>query len=171
MPSLLVQFSKRDLLFRLSKKEELLSSSGVKRVIGQTAKKLVDVCFARGQDPYGNPWAPLVYRVGNPLVLTGVLRGSFHFKNKGDDVELSTDIFYAPFHQQGAVVRTRRRVQPASKRTGRFTKATAKSSRLVRVPGGLRVIPRRPFLPDGRGMPEIWRKRIRDEVRRFTSGA
>lgn len=164
-----VSFSKSDILNRIKGKEKLLADTGVKRLLGTETKRLIRECFDKGQDPYGVPWEPLRYRVGQILVLTGVLRGSFRAVNDGDDLLVGTSVFYAPFHQEGAVWKQKARTQPASKRTGRFTKSKSKSSRSVRVPGGVRRIPRRPFLPDGRGMPPKWRKRLRDAVRQFTA--
>lgn len=164
-----VSFSKTDILNRIKGKEALLADSGVKRLLGTTTKRLIRKCFDEERDPYGTPWEPLSYRVGKILTLTGVLRGSFRAVNDGDDLLVGTSVFYAPFHQQGAVYKQKARTQPASKRTGRFTKSRSQSSRSVRVPGGTRRIPRRPFLPDGRGMPPKWRKALRDAVRQFTT--
>lgn len=169
MADLSVAFNKADLLNRLAKKKELLSSSAIKRLIGTRIKGLVRECFDLSRDPYGNPWAPLVYRVGKPLILTGALRGSIKARNTADDVEVYTDVFYGKFHQQGYVSRVQDRRQPTSGRTGRFIKRPNKSSKVVRVSGGTRVIPARPFFPDGRGMPPSWRKRLRDDIRQFTT--
>ena len=164
-----MSFDKRDILNRIKGKERLLTDSGIRRLLGTTTKRLIRDGFDQSRDPYGAAWAPLTYRVGKPLIKTGLLRSSFKARNDGDDLVVGTNVFYAPFHQQGAVWKQRKRVQPASKRTGRFTKSTAASSRSVGVPGGVRRIPRRPFLPDGRGMPPRWRKAIRDAVRQFTA--
>lgn len=168
MADLTVAFAKADLLNRLAKKQELLTSTAIKRLIGSRFKALVKECFDQSRDPYGNPWKPLAYRIGKPLILTGALRGSIKSRNTADDVEVYTDVFYGKFHQGGYVSRVKARQQPTSGRTGRFIKRPNKSSKVVRVPGGLRAIPARPFFPDGRGMPPSWRKRVRDDIRLFT---
>lgn len=168
MPLVSISIDKRDLLFRIAEKEKKLLSPEIKRLIGTTFKQLIRDGFDREQDPYGNPWAP-IQRDGRILNLTGALRGSFRAKNAADEVTVGTNVFYAPFHQQGSTSRIRARVQPASKRTGRFTKSRSASSRLVRVPRATRRVVRRPFLPDSRGMPPRWRKAVRDAIRQFTA--
>jgi phage virion morphogenesis protein len=46
-------------------------------------------------------WAPLRYRQGKPLILTGRLRASITGVVEGSSVVLGTNVEYAPLHQYG----------------------------------------------------------------------
>jgi phage gpG-like protein len=68
----------------------------------------VKVCFQRGVDPYGQPWAPITHRQGQPLLDTGRLRNSVKHNVRGTNLELASNLVYADNHQYGITVKQRR---------------------------------------------------------------
>lgn len=110
------------------------------RVAGRTLVSLAQRGFDTGSDPYGRRWTPLAAETirqkssSKPLVDTGRLRNSIDYNSERDSVELYTDVPYAVYHQ-----------------------GTLGSS-------GGRTLPRRPFLPDDRGLPDRWRRVIFDAI-------
>ncbi len=68
----------------------------------------VKVCFQRGLDPYGQPWAPIRHRQGQPLLDTGRLRNSVKHNVRGTNLELASNLVYADNHQYGITVKQRR---------------------------------------------------------------
>ncbi|WP_376748275.1 phage virion morphogenesis protein [Stutzerimonas nitrititolerans] len=65
-------------------------------------------CFQRGVDPYGNRWAPITHRQGQPLLDTGRLRNSVKHNVRGTNLELASNLIYADNHQYGISVKQRR---------------------------------------------------------------
>lgn len=65
-------------------------------------------CFQRGVDPYGNRWAPITHRQGQPLLDTGRLRNSVKHNVRGTNLELASNLIYADNHQYGITVKQRR---------------------------------------------------------------
>lgn len=64
--------------------------------------------FANGHDPDGNPWAPLKWRVGKPLILTGLLMNSAYLAAQHAQLRNGTEIMatlsqpsYWMFHEYG----------------------------------------------------------------------
>ncbi|WP_104903705.1 phage virion morphogenesis protein [Pseudomonas sp. LH1G9] len=68
----------------------------------------VKTCFQRGVDPYGNPWAPIHHRQGQPLLDSGRLRNSIKHNVRGTNLELASNLIYADNHQYGITVKQRR---------------------------------------------------------------
>ncbi|ERT17011.1 hypothetical protein O162_19990 [Pseudomonas putida SJ3] len=68
----------------------------------------VKVCFQRSVDPYGQPWAPITHRRGQPLLDTGRLRNSVKHNVRGTNLELASNLIYADNHQLGITVKQRR---------------------------------------------------------------
>ena len=58
--------------------------------------------FSQSHDPFGNPWADLKWRSGQPLRLTGRLMNSFQADIKGLRLMVRTNVDYFPHHQWGA---------------------------------------------------------------------
>ena len=59
--------------------------------------------FRHSVDPFGNPWKPIVWRKGQPLVNNGILRNSWGLTNvKPEGFDLYTNVGYAGVHQNGA---------------------------------------------------------------------
>ena len=70
--------------------------------IGQYFTSEVQQRFVRSEDHEGRAWTPLKYRVGKPLVDTGVLRSSItHRILNGHSVEIGTNVTYAAIHNYG----------------------------------------------------------------------
>ncbi|SDY27966.1 phage virion morphogenesis protein [Pseudomonas salomonii] len=68
----------------------------------------VKTCFQRSVDPYGQPWAPIHHRQGQPLLDTGRLRNSIKHNVRGTNLELASNLIYADNHQYGITVKQRR---------------------------------------------------------------
>ena len=64
--------------------------------------------FAEAHDPDGNPWAPLRWRIGRPLILTGLLMNSAYLAAQTVQLRNGTEIMatlaqppYWKFHEYG----------------------------------------------------------------------
>lgn len=68
----------------------------------------IKTCFQRGIDPYGQRWAPIHHRQGQPLLDTGRLRNSIKHNVRGTNLELASNLVYANNHQYGITVKQRR---------------------------------------------------------------
>lgn len=68
----------------------------------------IKTCFQRGIDPYGQRWAPIHHRQGQPLLDTGRLRNSIKHNVRGTNLELASNLVYADNHQYGITVKQRR---------------------------------------------------------------
>lgn len=78
--------------------------------IGQYFTSEVLQRFARSEDHEGRAWKPLKYRVGKPLVNTGILRSSITHRILNDSVEVGTNVTYAAIHNYGGRAGRNRRV-------------------------------------------------------------
>lgn len=63
--------------------------------------------FRKSQDPYGNQWAQLKHRKGQPLIDTGMLRNSIFGEARGLSIVLGSPLEYADTHQDGLNVTKR----------------------------------------------------------------
>lgn len=63
--------------------------------------------FRKSQDPYGNQWAQLKHRKGQPLIDTGMLRNSISGEARGLSIVLGSPLEYADTHQDGINVNKR----------------------------------------------------------------
>jgi len=68
--------------------------------------------FRNSVDPYGNKWAPVTHRQGQPLIDTGRLRNSIKHDVRGIDVYLTSPIIYADTHNEGLRGIRKRRFTP-----------------------------------------------------------
>jgi len=100
----------------------------------------VHLGFRKSVDPFGNPWAPLKYRDGQPLRHTGVMEGGFEKIVEAAKFFIRNRVFYSVFHQKGA--------------RGRVNKKTGQRG------GG---IPARKMIPDGSDLG-TWKNDIRDAI-------
>lgn len=99
--------------------------------IGATWKARAALTFRTSTDPWGDPWEEITHREGQPLVDTGVLRGSLDYQVDDDELVLGVRPEYAAIHQFGG-------------RTGR---------------NGATFIHARPYLPideTGVDLPDSW---------------
>lgn len=71
--------------------------------------------FRKSQDPYGNRWAELKHRKGQPLIDTGMLRNSIFGEARGLSVVLGSPLEYADTHQDGTNV-TKRMFLPSQEK-------------------------------------------------------
>ncbi len=116
--------------------------------------------FNTGVSPYGDPWAPIHHRDGQPLRDTGRLRNSLPASAaSGDDyVQLGTNVEYAPRHQFG-FVGTVHVKQHWRKMTQAFGKPIAPRSVLVHPYSYIATTTPRQFLPTG-GLPAPWKEDV-----------
>ena len=57
--------------------------------------------FRGSKNPYGEPWAAITHRSGQPLIDTSRLRSSITFDVQGNDLKIGTPVHYARYHQIG----------------------------------------------------------------------
>ena len=71
--------------------------------------------FRKSQDPYGNTWAEIKHRKGQPLLDTGMLRNSVSGEVRGLSIVLGSPLEYADKHQDGVHV-TKRMFLPSKEK-------------------------------------------------------
>lgn len=103
--------------------------------IGAALVSEIQLGFKAGASPYGQAWAPLSIRRGQPLRDSGRLRSSITSRPDDSGVTVGTNLIYAPVHQFGATIKPKN------------------AKRLVFPGGGGLIfaksvtIPARPFMP------------------------
>jgi phage gpG-like protein len=139
-----------------------LDSPAFRRELSQTlsasAFKLTMDTFKTSTDPYGNAWAPLVSRKGQPLLKTGRLRASTFFNPLDSGFRIDFAVPYAAHHQYGTRPSTRAALVAKQDAKGRFVRR-AKAGTLVRIRGHFNIgIPRRQMvpMPETGGLPPKW---------------
>lgn len=63
--------------------------------------------FRKSVNPYGEKWADIKHRQGQPLLDTGMLRNSISGEVRGLSIVLGSPLEYADTHQNGIKVRQR----------------------------------------------------------------
>lgn len=63
--------------------------------------------FRRSINPYGEKWADIKHRQGQPLIDTGMLRNSISGEVRGLSIVLGSPLIYADTHQRGIKVKQR----------------------------------------------------------------
>lgn len=63
--------------------------------------------FRRSENPYGEKWADINHRRGQPLIDTGMLRNSITGEVRGLSIVLGSPLEYADTHQNGISVKQR----------------------------------------------------------------
>ncbi len=104
--------------------------------VGRVLVNRIRLCFKLGVTPWGNPWAPLKIRKGQPLRDTGRLNRSITSRVDSTGVTVGTNVAYAPVHQYGATI------VPKTKPSLVFPGPGGKPIFAKKV-----VIPARPFMP------------------------
>jgi phage virion morphogenesis protein len=106
--------------------------------IGRQWKTKVQLSFQTSTDPWGEPWEPLKYRIGQPLRDTGHLMNSIDYRVEGDMLEVGTN--YGQLPDGGSIA--------AVHQFGTFRAGRARNVR----------IPARPFFPISEYVqpPEEW---------------
>lgn len=123
-------------------------------VIGRKTTSRIRLGFRASESPYGQPWAPLQHRIGQPLRDTGRLQSSITYRTGGASgdqyVDVGTNTKYAKVHQYGATILPK---------NGKYLVFMSQIYGLIKA--SKVVIPARPFLPiqnDEFVMPEEWAK-------------
>lgn len=132
--------------------------------IGVALSSRIRLCFKLGIDPWGNPWAALKMRKGQPLRDTGRLQRSITSRADGQGVTVGTNVTYAPVQQFGATIapkKAKRLVFPGPSGKLIFAKKV--------------VIPSRKFLPLRRDgvveLPPSWAAIVRGRIRAYLLNA
>lgn len=111
------------------------------------ARTLVSKCFETGKDPYGNAWAPLKLRHGQPLRDTGRLgsTAAWEVEATPERFSLTNRMKQVQLMQNGGVI------QPVTARMLRFVpRGSNRAVFAKRV-----VVPARPMVPVS-GLPPAW---------------
>lgn len=121
--------------------------------------------FKAGSSPYGQPWAPLKIRQGQPLRDTGRLQNSITPAADATGVTIGTNVRYAAIHQFGGTIRPK---------AGPFLVFPIGGGRFARKKQV--TIPARPFMPlDDTGAPNLppgYQKTVINRIRaHFTIAA
>lgn len=126
--------------------------------IGAALVSNVQLGFKNGVSPYGQQWAPLKIRQGQPLRDTGRLRASIGQSADRTGVTVGTNVSYAAVHQFGATIRPK-------KPGGRLVFPGAGKMIFARQV----TIPARPFMPlDGNGatvLPDSYQRAVITRIR------
>ncbi|WP_243055357.1 phage virion morphogenesis protein [Pseudomonas sp. BP01] len=75
--------------------------------IGQNWINRIKANFRNSISPYGEAWAPIHYREGQPLLDTGALRNSIKAEVRGLQIVLGTNMKYGQTHNEGLSVKKR----------------------------------------------------------------
>lgn len=128
--------------------------------------------FDRAETPYGSKWSP-VARGGMPLQDTRRLRNAFQDASTPGRVLLHNPTVYAKLMNYGGTVRAKNapylvfamRLGGSARvvRGGQVVKSGRGSKQWVKVKEV--VIQPRQYLPDARGLPEEWAKRVEVAVK------
>lgn len=84
-------------------------------IIGQNWVNRIKANFRRSVSPYGDAWAPIHHREGQPLIDTGALRDSIKSEVRGLQIVIGTRLKYGPTHNEGVGVK-KRQFLPDAKR-------------------------------------------------------
>jgi phage gpG-like protein len=133
----------------------------IAQVLSVTALGLIQDGFRYSRDPYGDTWAPLKDRNGQPLRDTGRLQNSPHVTRIASDGFVVTfGANYATYHQTGTRPNVGQRA--AARASGRWVGARGRGA-AYSTRGG---IPRRMMVPtETRGMSPIWAARFTRDVK------
>jgi phage virion morphogenesis protein len=133
------------------------------QTIGAGLLSNVQLGFKGSRSPYGQTWAPLKTRSGQPLRDTGRLQRSITAQPDDQGVTVGTNVSYAAIHQFGKVI-----------------KAKNKPFLIFKTPRGWVkkksvTIPERPFFPitpDGEtNLPAGWEKSVVTRIRAYFAKA
>lgn len=103
--------------------------------IGRVLSNRIKLGFKNSTSPYGDKWAALKYRNGQPLVDKGILRNSIAYNADNDSVAVGTNQIQARMQHFGAVI------TPRTAKTLRFFIGNrAVFAKQV-------IIPARPYMP------------------------
>lgn len=132
--------------------------------IARKLQAFVWLGFKVSTSPYGEKWAPLKFRNGQPLRDTGVLRNSLVPRYGKDFFEFGTSHPGARVHQFGATI------VPVKAKMLRFF---AKGSKIPIFRKSV-TIPARPYMPLDKGgklvLPDAWAKSFLAVVREKLEG-
>lgn len=153
---------------------------GPMNVIGRKITTRVKLGFRSSVSPWGQAWAPLKRRSGQPLRDTGRLMASITYRTGKDGdssfVDVGTNVRYAPIHQFGGTIKIAARSQHVYRqllKTGAFKRGFVKKSRSnfaqgVTIGAHEIVIPARPFLPltdNELSLPDSWEGDVMTSLR------
>ncbi|UUC20549.1 phage virion morphogenesis protein [Pseudomonas asiatica] len=85
-------------------------------IIGQNWVNRIKANFRNSISPYGEAWAPIHHREGQPLLDTGALRNSIKAEVRGLQIVLGTNLKYGQNHNEGLTVKRRQFLPDASRK-------------------------------------------------------
>ena len=85
-------------------------------VIGQNWVNRIKANFRNSVNPYGEAWAPIHHREGQPLLDTGALRNSIKAEVRGLQIVLGTNMKYGKTHNEGISVKKRQFLPDAQRK-------------------------------------------------------
>lgn len=142
--------------------------AGIARIL----ESRVGMGFRQGRSPYGEAWAPINYRQGQPLRDTGQLQRSITSAHGPDFAQVGTNTEYAPVHQFGLAQTV---MVPAHEKT--ITQAFGKKipPTTVKVKAHTRQanVAARPFFPIRGGevdLPADWEESILAQITKAIEG-
>lgn len=150
-------------------------SQAMFKTIGTTVANRIRLCFRLGVDPWGNPWAPLKIRKGQPLVNRGIMRRSITSKADNTGVTVGTNlknegVNYPAVHQFGATI--------VPKKKGGMLAFPGANGNIIFSKGV--TIPKRSFMPirspgAQAALPPAWSvavvRSLRNYFKKATDGA
>lgn len=99
------------------KVDKLENSPHIKSALEQISARFenrIKMLFRKSEDPYGEKWASITHRKGQPLLDTGMLRNSVKSEVRGNDIVIGSPLIYAANHDLGITV-TKRSFLPNEK--------------------------------------------------------
>lgn len=151
--------------------QKMRDMSPLMSLIGRSLASRTQLGFRLGVDPYGEAWAPLKFRQGQPLRDTGRLQRSITSVAGSDYVDVGTNVSYGLVHQFGATIEAGK---PPHISLGGY-QTTGSPVLLFRGPGGKTVaakkvvIPARPILPTAK-LPSSWGTDTVNAIRSYLGG-
>lgn len=85
-------------------------------IIGQNWVNRIKSNFRRSVSPYGDAWAPIHHRQGQPLIDTGALRNSVKAEVRGLQIVLGSNMKYGYKHNLGIGVKKRQFLPDAQRK-------------------------------------------------------
>lgn len=126
------------------------------KALAEETLGLVHQGFEEGRSPYGQRWKPVGRPGGQPLRDTGRLQNSVETKANRKGFRVWSRLIYAAVHNYGAIIKAKNapmlRFRVGGVRGGKTQRAGGKLGAGERWVSKLQVkIPRRQFLPSGKG--------------------
>lgn len=152
----------RGLIAKFKRMQAEKAATEVTKAIATYSEQEVKKAFRAGQSPEGETWAPGPYLDG--LVASGKIRGGYVSRVSGLTYTLRNKARYAHYHQNGAVLRGRKRLM-----SGPLRKGVTRRKRVVGSGNERGNLPSRPIVPFAGRIPPKWESGYRERGHRVLS--